>query len=219
MWPNGKAYFFKGGSYLQYDIASEAVDFGFPKRISEGWPGVFTEDIDAVAVWPDDSPFKGKAYFFKGDQYTRFDVESSRADPGYPVQIASGNWPGLFDRDIDAVCVWPRGTQFAGKVFFFRGDEYLRYDVAADRADPGYPAKITDGNWPGLFPEGSIDAACAWPEGTPYAGKIYFFSGEDYIQYCSTTDRTDPGYPQRIEGSWSELSALIWARKVHAQVR
>ena len=197
-------------------LIGEQLDAGFPRRIAEGFPGVFTEDIDAVAVWPDGGPYEGKAYFFKGDQYTRFDVAAGRADPGYPRAIAGGGWPGLFDRDIDAVCVWPRGTPYEGKAYFFRGDEYLRYDVAADRADPGYPARIAGGNWPGLFPEGGVDAACAWPEGTPYAGKVYFFRGGEYARFCSATDRTDAGYPRPIEGAWGGLSTRIWTSKVSA---
>jgi hypothetical protein len=34
-------------------------------------------------------------------------------------------------------------------VFFLRGDQYLRYDLATDTADAGYPLPIA-GNWPGL---------------------------------------------------------------------
>jgi Hemopexin len=29
------------------------------------------------------------------------------------------------------------------KAYFFKGDEYTRYDVAADRADEGYPQSIS----------------------------------------------------------------------------
>jgi hypothetical protein len=41
-----------------------------------------------------------------------------------------------------------------GKAYFFLGDgRYIRYDIAADRADPGYPKKIDGANWPGLHGE------------------------------------------------------------------
>ena len=210
VWPNGKVYFFKGNKYFQYDIASDSIDEGFPKKISEGWPGVFGDNIDAVAVWPEGSQFEGKAYFFKGDQYIRFDIASNCADPGYPQSIGDGNWPGLFEGDIDAVCVWPGGTPYEGKAYFFRGDEYIRYDIAADRADPGYPCKIGGGNWPGLFTE-DIDAACVWPEGTPYAGKIYFFRGGEYLRFDARTNRADAGYPQRIDGgNWGGFTPSAW---------
>lgn len=38
-----------------------------------------------------------------------------------------------------------------GKVYFFRGNEYIRWDIKADRADPGYPKIIDDTTWPGLW--------------------------------------------------------------------
>ncbi|MFF3190994.1 hemopexin repeat-containing protein [Streptomyces misionensis] len=45
---------------------------------------------------------------------------------------------------IDAGVVWPNG-----KAYFFRDREYMRYDIAADKVDPGYPLPIGS-NWPGL---------------------------------------------------------------------
>ncbi|MBS2020824.1 MAG: hypothetical protein JST92_00315, partial [Deltaproteobacteria bacterium] len=30
----------------------------------------------------------GKAYFFQGDQYIRFDLSANKADPGFPKKIA-----------------------------------------------------------------------------------------------------------------------------------
>ncbi len=36
-----------------------------------------------------------------------------------------------------------------GKAYFFRGSEYMRYDMAADAVDTGYPKLIASG-WPGL---------------------------------------------------------------------
>jgi len=43
-------------------------------------------------------------------------------------------WTGVtFDR-IDAATYWGNG-----KVYFFRGDQYIRYDTVMGRTDPGYP--------------------------------------------------------------------------------
>jgi hypothetical protein len=42
-----------------------------------------------------------------------------------------------------------------GKAYFFKGDEYIRYDIASDHADLGYPAKISAGwqnVWAGKLP-------------------------------------------------------------------
>jgi hypothetical protein len=52
---------------------------------------------------------------------------------------------GLTFDTVDAVINWANG-----KVFFFKGDLYTRYDIKADKADPGYPRRIDAKNWPGL---------------------------------------------------------------------
>lgn len=136
--------------------------------------------VDAQVLWSN-----GKAYVFQGNGYTRYDVASGKADPGYPRYIAT-NWRGLFAGDIDAAVVWSNG-----KAYFFKGSEYIRYDVAADRADPGYPRAIAD-HWPGLWPEG-IDAVVVGND-----GKAYFFKGEEVIRYDIAADRADPGFPRPI---------------------
>ena len=91
-----------------------------------------------------------KAYFFKGDQYVRYNIGPGPegVNPGYPKPI-KGNWKGLaeaFPNGIDAAIVWPNG-----KAYFFKGDQYVRYttDPATEGVDSGYP-KPVQGNWPGL---------------------------------------------------------------------
>jgi hypothetical protein len=91
--------------------------------------------------------FPRKAYLFRDTRYLQYDVITDRTDPGYPRPIA-GNWPGFtetgFDVGVDTAINWGNG-----KIYFFLGAEYIRYDVAADRVDPGYPLPIAR-NWPGL---------------------------------------------------------------------
>ena len=49
-----------------------------------------------------------------------------------------------------------------GRVYFFKANQYLRYDIAADTVDQDYPRPIA-GNWPGLIEAlpGGVDAALA----------------------------------------------------------
>ena len=57
----------------------------------------------------------------------------------------------------------PKGEM---KAYFFRGDEYLRYDIAGDAVDDGYPLPVA-GNSPRLAEAGvaAPDAAVAWSPG------------------------------------------------------
>ncbi|QSQ13122.1 hemopexin repeat-containing protein [Myxococcus landrumensis] len=187
-WPNGKIYFFNGNEYARYDVATEKVDSGYPMPIVDGfagWPATWT-GVDTMVHWPDE-----KAYFFRGSEYLLYDVAADRVAPGYPRPIA-GNWPGwpATWTGVDAAVRWPNG-----KVYFFRGSEYLRYDVAADKVDPGYPLPIS-ARWPGL-----------WTSGIEYTlsddnGKVYFFKGREFLRYDVVTLSVDPGYPMPIVGNW-----------------
>jgi hypothetical protein len=142
------------------------------------------------------------AYFFQGTQYWRYDFDpvTGHVRAGYPLAIA-GQWPGLFTTDIDT------GLNLGnGKVYFFSGNSYVRYDVGRDAVDPGYPLPIA-GNWGHLTDNFSrVDAAVNWGN-----GKIYFFNGSQYIRWHidpvdPTSGDVDPGYPQPINGgNWGAL--------------
>ena len=149
-WNNGKIFFFRGKKYVRYDIEGDRVDSGYPLPIAGNWPGLaeagFGNGVDAAVNWG-----TGKAFFFRRDKYLRYDIKADRVDSGYPLPIA-GNWPGLaeagFGNGVDAVVNWGNG-----KAFFFHGNQYLRYDIAADKTDDGYPLPIV-GNWPGVAEAG-----------------------------------------------------------------
>ena len=50
---------------------------------------------------------------------------------------------------------------------FRAADAYIRYDLNAGKADPGYPKKIKAKAWPGVRKKG-IDAAINWGNGKAY---------------------------------------------------
>lgn len=127
-----KLFFFNREKYIRWDIDTNVIDPGYPRLISEGWPGVTFDRVDAVVNIAQDA-----VYFFKGNQYIRFDTLSHRAFDGYPEPVGK-RWVGVtFDR-IDAGVYWGNG-----KVFFFRDNQFIRYDSVMWRADPGYPKFLT----------------------------------------------------------------------------
>ncbi|MCX6567389.1 MAG: hemopexin repeat-containing protein [Candidatus Aminicenantes bacterium] len=141
----------------------------------------------------------GKAYFFKGSQYSRYDLKADRVDPGYPKSITE--WSGLPWTDgVDAAVNWGNG-----KVLLFKGSQYVRIDVQADRVDPGYPKPINNETWPGLPWTDGIEAAINGGN-----GKIYLFKETQYVRWDIQTDRADPGYPKSIDNeTWPGLSDLL----------
>ncbi|MFJ4356063.1 hemopexin repeat-containing protein [Streptomyces massasporeus] len=202
-------YFFRVGRYLRYDRGDDVS--GDPHPVAGNWPGLaeagFSEPDAAVNLEA------GNLYLFRGAQYVRYNVAADSVDPGYPLAIA-GNWPGFseagFASGVDAAVNWGNG-----KLFFFKGPNYLRYDIATDRADPGYPLAIA-GNWPGLSEAGfasGVDAAVNWGN-----GKVYIFKGPNYLRYDIATDRADPGYPLAIAGNWPGLKEAGFGSSVRAAV-
>lgn len=186
VWPNSKIYFFNGGAYTRYDVALDRADSGFPTTISSfwgNWPATWTGGVDAGLDWG-----TGKAYFFRGAEYVRYSIANDAVDAGYPKPIAGnwGNWPAAWT-SVDASVKWNNG-----KVYFFRGSEYLRYDIVNDAVDAGYPKAISVG-WPGVF-SSNIDYAFVHPNGW-----AYFFKGKSYqrIAMNMTVDQTMP-----IVGWW-----------------
>lgn len=102
-----------------------------------------------------------KVYFFNGDSYARYDRGADVTDEGYPRSV-SQEWHGLAAAGFDGVDAALNLEE--GKVYLFRRDSYVRYDVATDKVDDGYPLPIA-GNWPGLAEAGfgdGIEAALNW---------------------------------------------------------
>lgn len=128
---NRKLFLFRQNRYIRFDLDKRQKDPGYPKLISEGWPGVPFERIDTVMMTGPDT-----IYFFYGNQYVRFNPLKNRVDEGYPQPI-SKRWAGVtFDR-LDAAMYWGNG-----QAYFFSGDQHIRYDLANYRTDPGYPKYI-----------------------------------------------------------------------------
>jgi hypothetical protein len=196
-----KAYFLFDGLYARYDASADGVDPGYPKRIGTEWNGFtaagFASGIDSAVEWGN-----GKVYFFRGDQYLRYDINANRVDAGYPLSITD-QWAGIgaagFGSGIQAAVNWGNG-----KAYFFKGNQYLRYDIAADRVDDGFPLNIGD-YWPGFAGLGfdsDIDAAVNWGN-----GKAYFFKGDQYLRYDMAADAIDGGTTSSIDSNGPGLGS------------
>ncbi len=152
--------------------------------------GIWEDGIDAVFVDPETN----FAYFFKKDEWLRYDLVSERSSSCFPAKI-DGSWAGIWTSDIDAVFY----DSIIKKVYFFKGEEYIRYDCASGRADSGYPARTKKG-WPGVWEEG-LDAAFVNTD----TNIAYFFRGDEYVKYDLVSDRAYKGFPSKIEAKWQGL--------------
>jgi hypothetical protein len=188
-WPNGKAYLFEketvvpllppvpGVNYIRYDFASGNRDQG-AQLIAPNWPGLRPTRPDAAVYWG-----FGRVYFFYGDEYLRFDIPLNAVDPEYllpnPPRKIAGNWNMPWTGGVAAAVNWGNG-----KVYFFLGPNYLRYDIMLDQMDDNHPKPIL-GNWNGIWPDG-IDAVL-YQGGT----KVYFFKGDEFRRYDLPGDNVD----------------------------
>jgi len=176
---DGSSYVFKGQNYWM--ITDSGVAFGYPRSISQDWPGL-PSCIDAALTWRS----RKITYFFKGDKYWRF--TDQLPDPGYPKDIS--NWSGL-PSNLDAAFQWGRN----GFLYFFKGSQYWKYDTDLKKMSSGYPKDISQ--WQDV--PGSVNAALQWSN-----GNTYFFKSGQYWRFNDDTisvDRADPAYP-RDTGRW-----------------
>lgn len=133
----------------------------------------------AVATWT------GKTYFFKDDQYIRYDIADDKQDPGYPKAIASG-WPGLWGKGIDAA------LQYGQLIYFFKGDRVAIWQLLP-KADRLIVTDLPLSNlFPGVWSNG-IDAAVVLSD-----SRTYFFKGDQCIIWNTAAHRVEPGYPKPI---------------------
>jgi hypothetical protein len=145
----GKIWFFSGSQYLRYDLATDQVD-GQPRPIAGAWRGVegpFAGRVDAAIHGM--GAYYGVCWLFSGGQYLRYNLVTDSAEGG--AQPIAGNWggttwPAAFGEGID-FAFYGTGPE-AEKIYFFRGDQYIKYDLGADRVDEG-PRPIV-ANWPNL---------------------------------------------------------------------
>ena len=98
-------------------------------------------DKIVALVWDE-----SKAYFFKGDEYIRYDIGADRADDGYPQPISA--WALPFDGGKPAQHIEEAGGSVA--VCGELSGQPLEPPVACDGIEPGgVRPRRDDGEYPG----------------------------------------------------------------------
>jgi hypothetical protein len=202
----GKAWFFKDGEYIRVNVADMTVEQARKPIVGNWgqdgtWPETYANGIDAVLRGT--GAFAGKCWFFKDNAYIRYDLVEDRAEtPPRPIVGNWGQcntWPAAYANGIDAV--FPGTGAFAGKCWFFRGDSYIRYDLASNTAET--PPQPIVGNWAGAhWPKtlvGGIDAVVGAP-----AGNTFVLRGGMAIEYNPAVNSIIDG-PFWIEDRWPEI--------------
>lgn len=198
---DGASYFLRGDRVERFDYQTDRVSSGYPRLIAEQWPDLARFQGGARDIEAAFNAGNGKAYFFKGSQFLRYDLESNKADSGYPQSIAAA-WPDLERfrrgaRDLDAALAVSEQ-----EIYFFQGSQFIRYDLKAGRAAADYPLEISDLTWPGLavWPLG-IDAAVRRDSET-----AYLFNGHEYIRFSLKRHEADNRVPRAVNNSsWTRI--------------
>lgn len=189
-------YFVRGRKYFSYHM--ELGESEKPRLLVERWGDLDKFGLDRIdaafsgphLVFASGEDLRRKVHIFYRDTYARIDMDSDRLDHG-PVSIREA-WPGVEFRRIDTALALDSRT-----VYFFSGNQYVRFDTLNNCVDPGYPQPFSK-RWKGVTFD-RLDAALYWSN-----GKVYFFRDDQYIRYDTVTYRADPGYPKAILGDYVE---------------
>jgi hypothetical protein len=191
---DGTLWLFQEDRYLEIDQTQLAVIRG-PAPLSEldGFDATgFSSGIDAAVLWGD-----GVAYFFLGDSYLGFDVQSrTLVEDRTPI---AGNWTGFVEAGFsDRIS---SGFNVDNTVaYFFRGDQCARYTIG-EGIDPGYPVSIAQ-EFPAIAAAGdgrfaeAIDAAWAkLPPKLVPGDHVWYYDGRiSTDQDIPRDDWFDPPY-------------------------
>lgn len=171
-----KVYFFADARYWRYDIDANRVEDAWPKDTATEWrrwpthwspaPGPNPADTVGAAL----NARNGKAYFFFGRDYYRFDIAIERMHHG-PLKV-SDYWPGV-GADLSINAAVNLGNDV---VCLFHGSTCTRFHLKDNHNLEGYPKRIAD-DWPGM-PDAPVNAALNYGNGS-----VYFFASNQYTRF------------------------------------
>jgi hypothetical protein len=149
--------------------------------------------IDAACGYNDKNE-DGKIHLFEDQYFAKYNDkhQSGRGWPKVIPESLPGLWTTSLTDGIDA-CV----NGGAGMIYFFKGNEYIKFYKNKGVAKKGYPVPIAD-EFSGFdeWDSRNFDAVVNGDDG------LYFFKGNQYIQHTSQTfgkkTGIDTGYNESI---------------------
>jgi hypothetical protein len=212
------AYFFAADQHVVYDWTQDRVRNGVHASVEWGFPTTFAPAGPAGALdaaLRGKGPFAGKAYFFRGPSYARWDWALGRLDPADPQATSVWKLPVGFE-SVDAA--FNGALNREPYCYFFRDGRYVRYVWAHDTVDVGYPKPITSMVGMPASIAGGVDAAVDGGGGFADAG--YFFRDEQYLRFQWVSGAAEPhadGDVRPIAGNWPGLLELLMASRAKSQ--
>ncbi|XP_068107761.1 matrix metalloproteinase-18-like [Hyperolius riggenbachi] len=154
---------------------------------------------------------EGSIYLFKGEYF--WDLSHGKlpmAPKKKHPQLISSKWKELPASIDAAVRLQNPVAEQDGKIFFFKGNQYWKYDN--NKLEPGYPKQMNEG-FPGV--PSNVDAAFTQPAIVAKGGKvirderIFFIKGKKYFLYDSANGNSTS--PQSLENDWVGVKLPITA--------
>lgn len=217
----GRVFVFKGNQYVSMKIYADGeeleTDRTQPVIIDTGshpqtdWPGfqqcAFGSGIQAALNYGN-----GKLYFFKNNQYIRYNLKTYLTDGPFPIDTGQGldsDWNGLkavgFGDNIQAAVNWGDG-----RVFFFKDDSFVTYSITNNRVidvrRPIDSESDPNNDWSGMKKAGfnsGIEAAVNWGD-----GRVFFFKGNQYVKFLIHPGKVADDYPLTIDYGWGNTLKL-----------
>ncbi|XP_037661258.1 matrix metalloproteinase-21 [Choloepus didactylus] len=203
-------YFFRNSWYWLYENRNNRTRYGDPIQILTGWHGIPTQNLDAfVHIW---TWRRDERYFFKGNQYWRYDSDKDQAHTedeqgkSYPKLISEG-FPGI-PSPLDTA-FYDRRKQL---IYFFKESLVFAFDINTNQVLNSYPRKIIK-VFPAIIPQNhpfrNIDSAYY-----SYAhNSLFFFKGNTYWKVVNDKDKQQNSwlpsnglFPKKsISGKWFDV--------------
>src|SRR6476660_2841097 len=169
------------GEVMAIDLKPIFISLGLPRSAfsagvqEEGRGKIFNSTVGGGTIFP------GVVWIFMGEDYIRLNLRTNELSG--PQTIAanwgSGRWPSTFASGVQAAVSF---TNEPTLVWFFKGSQYVRYNLSSDVVEGG-PADIAP-NWPGWPASFSSGLDAAVPgRGAQYEGMAWLFKGSEYIRY------------------------------------